>query len=86
MQCHAALWDIFSSEDDTDNLLNLFRHSSFIWRINGRQYEEEKYLSKLLKKLHQVLSGQFSIANRDHAYFVIRVTVVLGDENISKLN
>ncbi|MFF0948270.1 hypothetical protein ACFYE9_11515 [Rhizobium leguminosarum] len=77
-KCHAALWKVFERDEDQANLLNLFRHSSFIWRLNGREAQEIKYLAKLTRNVSDLMAGGLSHTNRDGAYFVVRVTVVLG--------
>ncbi len=77
-RCHAALWRVFEQSRDYKNLLNLFRHSSFIWRLNGRDSQEVKYLAMLTKNVHDVLAAGLAQTSRDGAYFLVRVTVVLG--------
>lgn len=74
-RCHAALWRAFERKGEYENLLNLFRHSSFIWRLNGQQEQEEKYLQKLLEKTQMIAKV---VAGRDGVYFTVRVGVVLG--------
>lgn len=76
---HEALWQVFEAADDTVNLLNLFRHSSFIWRLNGREEQEIKYLHKLFRKVNDLMFKDARETSRDAAYFVVRVTVVLGE-------
>ena len=76
---HEALWNVFEAADDTTNLLNLFRHSSFIWRLNGREEQEIKYLEKLFRKVQDLMFKDARETSRDAAYFVVRVTVVLGE-------
>lgn len=76
---HEALWQVFEAAHDTVNLLNLFRHSSFIWRLNGREKQEIKYLRKLVKKVKDLMLKDARETSRDAAYFVVRVTVVLGE-------
>jgi len=83
-RCHAALWNIFESKNDTANLLNLFRHSSFIWRLSGREDQEAKYLSKLLRMVHSLLEQGVQSTSRDGAYFVVRVSVVMRDQSDDK--
>jgi tetratricopeptide (TPR) repeat protein len=78
-KCHAVLWDIFEAAGDSTNLLNLFRHSSFIWRLNGRDELEIRYLTRLVRKVQDLLLKDVRRATRDGAYFVVRVSVVLGD-------
>src|ERR1700678_765163 len=47
-RCHEALWNEFEHSGQMVNLLNLFRHSSFIWRLNGHKSTEARYLAKLV--------------------------------------
>lgn len=77
-RCHDALWRVFEHEGNRANLLNLFRRSSFIWRLNGREDKEAKYLSKLMKIVHDLIALGLTQANRDGVYFVVRITVVTG--------
>jgi hypothetical protein len=49
-QCHATLWNLLESRDDTTQLLRLFRHSSFLWRIRGNEAKEAEYLNRLSSK------------------------------------
>lgn len=43
-KCHRLLWQAFSIKGQVSNLLALFRHSSFIWRIRGAETNEQKYV------------------------------------------
>lgn len=47
-RCHHALWSVYESRDNTPQLLRLFRHSSFLWRIRGAENKEATYF-RLLK-------------------------------------
>lgn len=49
-QCHATLWNLLESRGDTTQLLRLFRHSSFLWRIRGNETKEAEYLNRLSAK------------------------------------
>lgn len=77
-RCHECLWRIFEDTDDTENLLNLFRHSSFIWRLAGREDMEERYLKRLTGKINQVVMSNLPNIERDRAYFMVRVAVIVG--------
>ncbi|MFI0847322.1 metallophosphoesterase [Mesorhizobium sp. IMUNJ 23232] len=77
-KCHEALWRVFERAGDRANLLNLFRRSSFIWRLNGREHKEMKYLASLRKVVRDLIAAGITQANRDGAYFIVRVTVVTG--------
>ena len=77
-RCQESLWRVFESSGDRANLLNLFRRSSFIWRLNGQQEKEAKYLSRLMKIVKDLIAMGITQANRDGAYFVVRIAVVTG--------
>jgi hypothetical protein len=46
-KCHTVLWTLFARERLYAGLLRLFRFSSFIWRLRGREEEERDYLNQL---------------------------------------
>jgi tetratricopeptide (TPR) repeat protein len=46
-QCHRALWAILKSQQQTRQLLKIFRLSSFIWRIRGEYDTEKKFLEEI---------------------------------------
>jgi len=52
-RCHSVLWRIYRSENDLANLLGLFRHSSFQWRLRGEEKRETQYLNQLADAISQ---------------------------------
>ncbi|MFA5962508.1 MAG: metallophosphoesterase [Sphingomonas sp.] len=78
-RCHEALWADFERTGEILNLLNLFRHSSFIWRLAGRDDMEATYLAKLVKRFKEVLAIDTINSSRDGAYFIVRVSVVMNE-------
>jgi hypothetical protein len=46
-ECHEVIWSILEKRNRLDALLSLFRHSSFIWRIEGKSDLELKYFKML---------------------------------------
>lgn len=80
-RCHRALWQIFEREKDRANLLAMFRHSSFIWRLNGREDKEAEYLRRISENVADLVELGVSMTGRDGAYLVVRITVVLGGVN-----
>lgn len=46
-QCHDSLWKILSVESKIGQLLRLFRHSSFFWRIGGDSKKEKTCVIEL---------------------------------------
>lgn len=52
-ECHDALWRTFLQNAEVENLLNLFRHSSLIWRIRGQGEQEKKCIVDLSEQIAQ---------------------------------
>ncbi len=75
--CHRALWDLFVREDDQDNLLRLFRHSSLIWRLRGGASHEQAYLRKLAEHVHVLVNRDIRLVNKETAYFIVRAGTLL---------
>ncbi|WAL82925.1 metallophosphoesterase [Pandoraea sp. XJJ-1] len=71
-EAHDALWRYFESKGDTLNLLSLYRHSSFIWRLYGNVSNERKYAKRLIKGFRNILTMDPLSADQDTAYFLIR--------------
>ena len=68
--CHRILWKLSCKENKLSTLFRLFRFSSFIWRIFGRNAEEQKYLHEL----HTLVPNpEESIENQETIYFRIRL-------------
>ena len=47
LRCHGALWKILMSERRQGDLLRVFRHSSFLWRLYGEVDTERQYYDEL---------------------------------------
>ncbi|MBB4727997.1 putative MPP superfamily phosphohydrolase/tetratricopeptide (TPR) repeat protein [Xanthomonas arboricola] len=62
---NSALWGIFESKKDFENMLRLFRHSSLLWRLRNETKEESDY-AELLMRLIEKRSA--SLINDHHAY------------------
>ena len=45
--CHDGMWKALQEKGDVQQLLRLFRHSSFIWRIRGDEGREADYAQRL---------------------------------------
>lgn len=73
-RCHRGLWKAFEADGDIENLLRLYRSSSFIWRLHGRDDIERSYLEKL-----RILQGPMISETIDHEYFMVRVSLVFGN-------
>jgi predicted MPP superfamily phosphohydrolase len=46
-KCTRVIWDLLATTGRYDQLLKLFRYSSFLWRIRGEQDLEKKYIEKV---------------------------------------
>lgn len=46
-QCHKLVWQYWDRQNQFDQLLNLFRYSSFVWRLCNATEEELEYVNKL---------------------------------------
>ncbi|WP_095143484.1 metallophosphoesterase [Pseudomonas sp. Irchel s3b6] len=46
-QCHEILWKIFTERREYENMLQLFRYSSLLWRLRGKEDLEKKALGRL---------------------------------------
>lgn len=71
-KAHEALWDYFNSRGDVRNLLSLFRHSSFIWRLHGDENKEQTYVQQLSDSARQILTTDILSADKNTAYFLVR--------------
>lgn len=74
LSAHESLWNYFESRGDVRNLLSLFRHSSFIWRLHGEEIQEGKYIERLVSKARSILSSNILSADQNTAYFVLRAS------------
>ena len=71
-RCHEGLWRHFVESDDVENLLRLFRHSSFIWRIYGNEVSETPYIEQLLGILSNSTNKPFASDSAEGAYLLTR--------------
>jgi len=69
---HALLWNEFESIRDIPNLLTLFKHSSFNWRLDNKEEKEKSYASRLLAMEKKLLKVDILQSNADTAYFLSR--------------
>ncbi|WP_415773182.1 metallophosphoesterase [Pseudomonas sp. LB3P38] len=69
---HALLWDEFESIRDIPNLLTLFKHSSFNWRLDNKEEKEKSYASRLITMERKLLKVDILQSNADTAYFLSR--------------
>lgn len=70
--CHAVLWSAFEASGETGNLLRLFRHSSFMWRLRGDVHKEDAYLVKLKARCSTAIEAGFRNVDVAMAYFLTR--------------
>ncbi|MGN6152355.1 MAG: hypothetical protein ACTHOH_10160, partial [Lysobacteraceae bacterium] len=85
-KCHDELWKIFERDGDSGNLIRLFRHSSFMWRLRGEEEKEIQYLNQVANRIAGIVGiGVFSV-DRDTAYAVVRFASVIGSNISGKSN
>ncbi|MDB5742351.1 MAG: putative phosphohydrolase [Polaromonas sp.] len=70
--CHSILWDSFRTNGDSENLLNLFLHSSLVWRLRGEISVERDYVEQLLAVVGKQASLGVLNADRKLLYFITR--------------
>jgi hypothetical protein len=75
--CHVVLWRIFSQESDTENLLRLFRTSSFIWRLRRDDSAESEHLKILGNRLGSISGRDFRRVDRELTYYIVRSAALL---------
>ncbi|WP_419343702.1 metallophosphoesterase [Achromobacter sp. PD1] len=69
---HRSLWNLFESQGDVRNMLSLFRHSSFIWRLHGDDELEQEYITRLIGMARHIVATDVLSADQNTAYFLLR--------------
>ncbi|PMQ03724.1 3',5'-cyclic adenosine monophosphate phosphodiesterase CpdA [Dyella sp. AD56] len=69
---HKVLWKHFSLVGDTENLLRLFRYSSFKWQLRGRSGADLEYAAEVIGLLGDKLRSGFIRSTREVAYLIVR--------------
>lgn len=59
--CHIALWLYCLNNSRVDDLLNLFKHSSLVWRISGQNAIEKDYFNQMEKVIKKNKIDQTSL-------------------------
>ncbi|QFS38849.1 metallophosphoesterase [Burkholderia cepacia] len=77
---HQSLWNVFERQGDVRNMLSLFRHSSFIWRLHGDDDRERDYIKRLIGAARQILATDVRSADQNTAYFLLRARDHVTDE------
>lgn len=81
VDCHSILWDAFEANGEGDNLLNLFRYSSLVWRLRGQVDTEREYIERLFRVVgKQAALGVFG-ADQKMLYFMARSIQLSKDVN-----
>lgn len=69
---HNALWEFFEMHNSIENLLILFRHSSILQRLTGRENNEKGYLIRLVNTLSKAKIDLSGCSDNIKRYFVAR--------------
>jgi predicted MPP superfamily phosphohydrolase/tetratricopeptide (TPR) repeat protein len=72
-RCTRVLWHMSASQRQVPMLLRLFRHSSFIWRIYGKNTLEESYIKELNEMFPVSNPGPNQGQDREVEYYLLRV-------------
>ncbi|MBA1361479.1 metallophosphoesterase family protein [Burkholderia gladioli] len=70
--CHRNLWFEFKSRNQHDDMLKLFRHSSFIWRLHGDEHREKEYINELATLISNDRSAAL-LEGAELGYFITRM-------------
>ena len=72
--CHKALWIYCVKDERVNDLLNLFKHSSLIWRISDDLDIEKEYYTELneIMKNHEDLAIPDSVNSANVSYYIRR--------------
>lgn len=75
-ECHKVFWALLEKKGRLAALYSLFRHSSFIWRLEGNLQNERIYLEKLahIKDIEKIEKSEFTF---EIAYFIKRAKVLI---------
>lgn len=71
-EAHQNLWRQFLNKMDIDNILRLFRHSSYIWRLSGKESKEIPYINAIIKVRPDILVQSALEKSIELNYFVVR--------------
>ncbi|WP_080747000.1 metallophosphoesterase family protein [Comamonas thiooxydans] len=69
---HENLWNQFISRGEFNNLLRLFRHSSYIWRLSGDETKEIPYIKQLGLEMPHLLNRSDEGQSIEANYFAVR--------------
>lgn len=75
--CHDVIWALLEKRGKNDALYALFRHSSFIWRLEGKSDLELKYFKRLTDLKSQKQVEQDSGFVVEIAYFMKRAKILV---------
>jgi predicted phosphodiesterase len=72
--CHRALWAIFEKERDLTNLLQLFKYSSLVWRLRGKDRQELDAVMRL-RVFTAAQSIEVPSSSQTMAYYIFRSNI-----------
>lgn len=84
-KCHNLAWKYWVKQNRYDQLLNLFRYSSFVWRLCGAPQEEKEYLDILY---NDSMFQEWFKVNREGingSYFAQRVLALYNNSKIDSI-
>ena len=77
-KCHHIAWDYWSRQNNYEQLLNLFRYSSFIWRLYGEMEKEVEYINILQDDSHFIDWHKMNRNSLNSKYYEQRIFATYG--------
>ncbi|MBI5540241.1 MAG: metallophosphoesterase [Bacteroidia bacterium] len=84
-KCHFLAWEYWSKQKRYDQLLNLFRYSSFVWRLCGAQNQEKLYIDELHLDENFIEWFQRNKNGINSTYYEQRIFDLYRDDNDKKI-
>ncbi len=83
-KCHKLVWQYWDKQNQFDQLLNLFRYSSFVWRLCNATEEELGYINKLQSNLEFIDWYEKNRNSINSIYYEQRVFALYNKNSISR--
>jgi len=72
-KCHRLAWQYWAKQKRYEQLLNLFRYSSFVWRLCGAVEQEQKYINELHSNSEFIEWFKLNKKNTNGIYYEQRI-------------
>jgi len=85
-KCHILTWEYWSGQKRFDQLLNLFRYSSFVWRLCGEIEFEQVYIDELHSNTEFIDWFKMNKNDTNSIYYEQRIFALYNNENYKSTN